>query len=69
MSPCVAANPAPASLCAVGSCWGECLRSSEVPVKRDIHSGREEGHFFFKSRKKGEREGEGGEEFEMKEEI
>lgn len=39
--------------------------SSEVPVKRDIGFGKEERHFFFKSRTKGERESDNGDEFEM----
>lgn len=38
-------------------------------MKRGIHFGKEEGHFFFKSRTKRERESEGGKEFGMEEEI
>lgn len=37
-------------------------------MRRHIHCGKEEGHLFFKSSTKGEREQEGGEEIEVAEE-
>lgn len=68
-------TPDSRSCCAVssggdrGRGWVGGWRSSQGPVQRHIHCGKEEGHLFFKSRTKGEREHEGGEEIEVAEET